>query len=62
MEEVDGKLCTTLEMGILAGVAFHHSGLTADERQIIESAFQVNVFRECKRLVTTVCATDMEQL
>uniref|UniRef100_A0A183UYR7 Helicase C-terminal domain-containing protein n=1 Tax=Toxocara canis TaxID=6265 RepID=A0A183UYR7_TOXCA len=39
-EEADGKLCSTLQAGILSGVAFHHSGLTADERMIIESAFQ----------------------
>uniref|UniRef100_A0A915C1D9 Helicase POLQ-like n=1 Tax=Parascaris univalens TaxID=6257 RepID=A0A915C1D9_PARUN len=45
MEEVDGKLCTTIQKGILAGVAFHHSGLTADERQIIESAFQDGIIR-----------------
>ncbi|VDK49030.1 unnamed protein product [Anisakis simplex] len=44
-EESDGKLSPTLRRGVLCGVAYHHSGLTADERQIIENAFQDGIIR-----------------
>ncbi|VDN60275.1 unnamed protein product [Dracunculus medinensis] len=49
-EEQDGQISSILEMLILAGVAFHHSGLTADERRIIEDAYHEGI-------ITIICST-----
>ncbi|VDM96824.1 unnamed protein product [Thelazia callipaeda] len=48
--EEDGKFSSFLELSIMRGVAYHHSGLTADERRIIESAFQDGV-------INIICCT-----
>uniref|UniRef100_A0A8R1U210 Helicase POLQ-like n=1 Tax=Onchocerca volvulus TaxID=6282 RepID=A0A8R1U210_ONCVO len=48
--EEDGKLSSLLELSIMCGVAYHHSGLTADERKIIEDAFQDGI-------INIICCT-----
>lgn len=35
----DGKMCPVLQYTLYYGVGYHHSGLTSDERKLIEEAY-----------------------
>nr|CRZ22819.1 BMA-HELQ-1 [Brugia malayi] len=48
--EEDGEFPSLLELSITRGVAYHHSGLTADERKIIEGAYQDGI-------ISIICCT-----
>ncbi|VDM20590.1 unnamed protein product [Wuchereria bancrofti] len=48
--EEDDEFPSLLELSITRGVAYHHSGLTADERKIIEGAYQDGI-------ISIICCT-----
>uniref|UniRef100_A0AAF5D4A8 Uncharacterized protein n=1 Tax=Strongyloides stercoralis TaxID=6248 RepID=A0AAF5D4A8_STRER len=45
-----GRICEIMEYGILVGVCYHHSGITVEERDRIETAFKSGILH-------TLCAT-----
>ncbi|CAD5224430.1 unnamed protein product [Bursaphelenchus okinawaensis] len=50
MESNDGVICPIMKSGIKSGIAYHHSGLTRDERILVESAFKSGI-------ICVICAT-----
>ncbi|CAD5231924.1 unnamed protein product [Bursaphelenchus xylophilus] len=50
MESNDGVICPVMKSGIKSGIAYHHSGLTRDERILVENAFKSGI-------ICVICAT-----
>ena len=42
-EENSNNICATLRLSLQYGIAYHHSGLTTEERQLIEQAYRDGV-------------------
>lgn len=41
--DMGSAICPILNISIMSGIAYHHSGLTADERRHLEEAFRCGV-------------------
>lgn len=50
LKDVSGEICNILNISIQLGIAYHHSGLTSDERRLIEDAFRAGV-------ISVICCT-----